>query len=87
MRELGFVVKHCRIRFDWNQRPPAVLLNDELVGHLLRGTEVTRAASLAATVPAVREQLVREQQQIGREHGNLLTEGAIRAPRSFQRRN
>jgi cytidylate kinase len=74
-RELAFVVKHCRIRFDWNQRPPALLLNDEPVGHLLRGSEVTRAASLAATVPAVREQLVAEQRQIGREHGNLLTEG------------
>lgn len=74
-RELAFVVKHCRIRFDWRQRPPALLLNDEPVGHLLRGTEVTRAASFVATVPAVREQLVGEQQQIGREHGKLLTEG------------
>lgn len=74
-RELAFMVKHCRIRFDWSQRPPSLLLNDEPVGHLLRGTEVTRAASFVARVPAVREQLVGEQQQIGREHGKLLTEG------------
>jgi len=74
-REIAFVVKHCRIRFDWTQRPPSLLLNGVPVGHLLRGTEVTRAASFVATVPAVREQLVREQQRIGREHGNLLTEG------------
>jgi cytidylate kinase len=68
-------VQHCRIRFNWSHQPPSLLLNDQPVGHLLRGTEVTRAASLVATVPAVREQLVREQQQIGRDHGNLLTEG------------
>ena len=74
-RELAFMVKHCRIRFDWSQRPPSLLLNDEPVGHLLRGTEVTRAASFVAKVPAAREQLVAEQQQIGREHDNLLTEG------------
>jgi CMP/dCMP kinase len=74
-RELAFVVKHCRIRFDWSRKPPGLLLNDEPVGHLLRGTEVTRAASFVAAVTAVREQLVNEQQQIGREHGKLLTEG------------
>jgi CMP/dCMP kinase len=74
-RELAFMVKHCHIRFDWNQQPPSLLLNDEPVGHLLRGTDVTRAASFVATVPAVRKQLVKEQQQIGREHPKLLTEG------------
>jgi cytidylate kinase len=74
-RELASIVRHCAIRFDWSQRPPALLLNDEPTGHLLRTAEVTRAASLVATVPAVREQLVRQQQQIGREHGKLLTEG------------
>jgi cytidylate kinase len=74
-RELAFMVKHCHIRFDWNQKPPSLLLNDELVGHLLRGSDVTRAASFVATVPAVRKQLVKEQQQIGREHPKLLTEG------------
>ena len=74
-RELGFVVRHCRIAFDWSKQPPGVLLNGELVAHLLRGSEVTSAASHVAAVPAVREQLVREQQRIGHEHGNLVTEG------------
>lgn len=74
-RELGFVARHCRIAFDWNQRPPALLLNDEPVAHLLRGSEVTSAASHVAAIPAVREQLVGEQQRIGLEHGNLVTEG------------
>ena len=74
-RELAFVARHSRIGFDWNRRPPGVKLNDEPVGHLLRSGDVTRAASSVAVVPAVREQLVAEQQRIGQEHGNLVTEG------------
>ena len=74
-RELGFIARHCRIAFDWAKRPPGLLLNGEPVAHLLRGSEVTSAASHAAAVPAVREQLVGEQQRIGAEHGNLVTEG------------
>jgi len=74
-RELGFVARHCRIAFDWGQRPPGVLLNGELVSHLLRGSEVTSAASHVAAVPAVRQRLVHEQQRIAAEHGNLVTEG------------
>src|SRR5437588_7343950 len=66
-RELAFLTKHCRVEFDWGRQPPAILLNGEPVGHLLRGAEVTTAASKVAVVPAVREQLVREQQRIGRE--------------------
>ncbi|HWE01293.1 MAG TPA: (d)CMP kinase [Tepidisphaeraceae bacterium] len=75
VRELTFVAKHCRINFDWSKRPPGVRLNDEPVGHLLRSGDVTRAASSIAVAPAIREQLVAEQQRIGREHGNLVTEG------------
>ena len=74
-RELCFIAKHCRISFDWQKRPPGVLLNGEPVAHLLRGSEVTSAASHVAAVPAVREQLVCEQQRIASEHGNLVTEG------------
>ena len=74
-RELTFVAKHCRIGFDWSRRPPGVSLNDEPVGHLLRGGDVTRATSSIAAAPAVREQMVAEQQRIGREHPKLVTEG------------
>src|SRR5579864_6229136 len=74
-RELAFVAKHCRIEFDWSKRPPGVLLNGEPVTHLLRGSEVTSAASHVAAVPAVRQLLVQQQQRIGAEHPNLVTEG------------
>ncbi|HEV2294969.1 MAG TPA: (d)CMP kinase [Tepidisphaeraceae bacterium] len=74
-RELAFIARHAKITFDWDKHPPGVYLNGEPVGHLLRGGEATRAASYVAVVPAIREQLVGQQQQIGRERGNLVTEG------------
>lgn len=74
-RELAFIARLCRIEFDWTTRPPGVLLNDKPVGHLLRGMEATRAASYVAVVPAIREILVEQQRRIGREHGNIVTEG------------
>lgn len=74
-RELAFVAVHCRIWFDWDKRPPAVMLNGETVTHFLRSGEATRAASYVAVVPAIREMLVRQQQAIGRERANLVTEG------------
>jgi cytidylate kinase len=74
-RELAFVARHARIEFDWSRRPPGVLLNGEPVGHLLRGGETTRAASFVAVVPAIREQLVKQQREIGQSRPNLVTEG------------
>jgi len=74
-RELAFIARHARIEFDWCKHPPAIDLNDEPVGHLLRGAEVTAAASHIAVVPAIRQQLVEQQRQIGRQRGRLVTEG------------
>jgi cytidylate kinase len=74
-RQLEFIARHCRIAFDWSKQPPGLLLNGEMVAHLLRGSEVTSASSHVAAIPAVREQLVLEQQRIGADHGNLVTEG------------
>src|SRR5213595_2515695 len=74
-RELAFIAKHCRINFDFNQSPPTILLNGEPVAHLLRASDATRAASYVAAVPAIRIQLVEQQQQIGHERPNLVTEG------------
>ena len=74
-RELTFVARHARIAYDWSKHPPGVMLNDEPVGHLLRGAEATRAASYVAVVPAIREMLVKQQQEIGRQRPDLVTEG------------
>jgi CMP/dCMP kinase len=74
-RELAYVARLAKIVFDFSQHPPGVTLNGEPVGHLLRGVEATRAASFVATVPAVREILVKQQQEIGASRPNLVTEG------------
>jgi cytidylate kinase len=50
-------------------------LNGDPVGHLLRGSDCTRAASFVAVVPAIREALVQQQRQIGRDRGRIVTEG------------
>ncbi|MEO6434371.1 MAG: (d)CMP kinase [Tepidisphaeraceae bacterium] len=74
-RELAFIARHAKIDFDWSKHPPGVMLNGDSVGHLLRGGEATRAASYVAVVGAIREMLVAQQQQIGAERKNLVTEG------------
>src|SRR5215212_11574875 len=74
-RELSFIARHSKIDFDWSKHPPGVFLNGESVGHLLRGSDATRAASYVAVVPAIREMLVAQQQRIGGERENLVTEG------------
>ncbi|MGA2582417.1 MAG: (d)CMP kinase [Tepidisphaeraceae bacterium] len=74
-RELAFVARSCKIVFDFTRHPPTVLLNGEPVNHLLRAGDATRAASFVAQVPAVRELLVRQQQEIGAGRENLVTEG------------
>lgn len=74
-RELTFIARHVRIDFDWTKNPPGVSLNGDPVGHLLRGGEATRAASYVAVVPAIRQMLVAQQQRIGGERENLVTEG------------
>ena len=74
-RELAFIARHTHIEYDFAKHPPGVMMNGEPVGHLLRGAEATRAASYVAVVPAIREMLVRQQQDIGRSRPNLVTEG------------
>jgi CMP/dCMP kinase len=74
-RELTYVARLAKITFDFSVQPPAVTLNGEPVGHLLRAGDATRAASFVAMVPAVRELLVRQQQEIGASRPNLVTEG------------
>src|SRR5580704_16472008 len=74
-RELAYVARLAKIVFDFSTHPPGVMLNGEPVGHLLRAGDATRAASFVAQVPAVREILVKQQQEIGASRPNLVTEG------------
>jgi cytidylate kinase len=72
---VGKVAERVSVGFDFSTSPPSVLLDGEAVEELIRTPEVTKAASAVAAAPAVRAVLVREQQRIGREWPNLVTEG------------
>jgi cytidylate kinase len=74
-RNLAYIARLVKIDFDFSKHPPGVVLNGEPVGHLLRGSEATSAASYVAVVPAIRELLVAQQQRIGAERRDLVTEG------------
>lgn len=74
-RALLYVARNARLEFDWSTHPPKLLLNNEPVGHLLRASDTTRAASFVAVVPAIREMMVAQQQRIGAQRGNIVTEG------------
>ena len=75
--EIAHLARHCRLEFNWELDPPALLLNGENVSHLLRSDDATRAASFVAVVKAVRDQLVDQQREIGAEHSGrgMVTEG------------
>jgi len=72
---LGELAKSLRIDFDFKRVPPLLLLNDEPVTRQLRDEKTTQAASVIAQSPAVRQVLVAHQQEIGRTHKNLVSEG------------
>ncbi len=61
--------------FDWQTDPPTLMLNGQRMTDELRQQDVTNIVSLVAAIPQVREKLVELQQQIGREHPRLVTEG------------
>jgi len=69
------LAKRCRIAFDWNSEPPRLHINDQDLTDRLRDADVTLSVSDIAGNTGVREILVKAQQQIGREHPRLVTEG------------
>lgn len=74
-RNLAYIARNTRLNFDWDQNPPELILNGERMGRRLRSNEVGKAASRVAVVEEIRDLMVRQQQQIGRERASLVTEG------------
>jgi len=72
---LATAIKDLGIRFDWNQKPPTILLGGEDVSDRIRDLDVSSVVSIVAKQPEVRAVLVEQQQRIGREHPLLVTEG------------
>lgn len=69
------LARRCRIAFDWTSQPPRLYINDHDFTPRLRDPDVTFSVSDIAANPAIRQILVQAQQQIGREHPRLVTEG------------
>jgi CMP/dCMP kinase len=75
MQALGSLAAGVRVSFDFAATPPRVHLNCEDIAELIRTEEVSSGASKIAVCPAVREAMVRLQQEIGRLRPDLVTEG------------
>ena len=72
---LAGMTESVGIRFDWDQSPPRLLLGGEDVGDPIRDMDVSAIVSIVAKQPEVRQVLVRQQQQIARDHPCLVSEG------------
>jgi len=69
------IAEETDLRFDFGISPPPILVDGRDVGDRIRLDDVTACVSLVAAHPAVREAMVRAQQEIGRAHPRLVTEG------------
>lgn len=65
----------ANLRFDWDERPPALLAFGHDMTDRLRTAEVDAAVSAVSSLSAVRRVLVALQQAIGVDHPRLLSEG------------
>lgn len=69
------LARNYPVRFDWTTDPPRLLVADVDMTHRLRDHDVTSSVSDVASLAGVRQAMVESQQQIGREHPRLVTEG------------
>ena len=72
---LAEMVGRCKIEIEYRGGICSILLDGRDVTDKIRRPEVTEKAHYLAKAAAVREQLVRQQQQIGKRLGSLVTEG------------
>jgi cytidylate kinase len=72
---LATAIQDLGIRFDWNQKPPTILLGGKDISDRVRDLDVSSIVSIVAKQREVRAVLVEQQRRIGREHPLLVTEG------------
>jgi len=63
------------LHFDWDRDPPAILAWDTPIDHRIRADDVTDLVSFVATLPRLREHMVRKQRVIWGQHPRLVSEG------------
>lgn len=69
------LVARSDLKFDWATDPPTLLAFGKPYDKRLRDKDVTDLVSPLAGIAPLREEMVRRQQQFGREHPRLVTEG------------
>lgn len=73
--ELVSAVIGADLHFDWSQDPPTILAWDTPIDHRIRRQEVTDLVSFVATLPELRNHMVRKQRIIWAQHPRLVSEG------------
>lgn len=63
------------LHFDWSADPPALMAFWKPIVERLREPDVSAAVSPVASLPQVRDVMVRRQRVIGAQHPRLVTEG------------
>ena len=63
---------HIRFQVNEGTGKPDTYLNDERVEDIIRGMEVSSHVSAIAALPFVREDMVRQQQQMGKDKGVVM---------------
>ena len=69
------VVSRSDLQFDWKADPPTLLAFGKPYDNRLRDKDVTDLVSPLAGFPALRAEMVKRQQEIGKTHPRLVTEG------------
>lgn len=69
------LARSTEISLDCGPTYARVVMDGHDVSEAIRSMEVSRHTSVVARIPAIREELVRKQRQIGRELGSLVSEG------------
>jgi len=72
---LAKAIEEKGIRFDWEKRPPMILLGDEDVSKRIRDLDISNVVSIVAKHPEVRKVLVKQQRLISDAHPILVAEG------------
>lgn len=73
-QQLGALASAVRIDLMPGEEKPQVILDGQNITELIRTSEVSRAASVVATVPGVRHPMVEEQRRAG-ANGGVVMEG------------
>ncbi len=72
---LSHLVEQMTPHFDWNQKPPPIMIGERDVSEHIRSLPVNAIVSIVAAQPEIRRVLVDRQRAVAAQHPRLVTEG------------